>query len=270
MEERLQKIMAQAGIGSRRACEELIDSGRVTVNGKVAVLGTKADAQRDHILVDGKRISAPEPFKYIALNKPRNVISAVTSPDPRPTVRDLIPLEGRLYPVGRLDIESEGLILLTNDGELANRITHPRYGCEKEYRALVGRTPDARQFDAWRNGVVLEDGYRTAPAVVQIDGQGPQGTWLRVVMKEGRKRQIRDIGDRLGIPILRLQRVRIGSVTLGKLKIREWRELSPHEVLELKKLTQAPKSRGASPASGTRRPPRVTSPGKPRGPRRET
>ncbi|OQY32225.1 MAG: hypothetical protein B6243_07625, partial [Anaerolineaceae bacterium 4572_5.2] len=130
MEERLQKILARAGLGSRRGCEEFITAGRVTVNGKRATLGQKADAAKDKITFDGKEISLPKGFVYIALNKPRGVISAVTSPDPRPTVRDLIPIERRIYPVGRLDIESEGLILMTDDGELANKLSHPRYGHE--------------------------------------------------------------------------------------------------------------------------------------------
>jgi 23S rRNA pseudouridine2605 synthase len=231
--------MANAGIASRRASEELIREGRVTVNGATAELGMKADPEKDHILVDGRRVSSAEPLRYVALNKPRNVISTVTSPDPRPTVRDLVSLEGRLYPVGRLDIESEGLILLTNDGDLANRITHPRFGCEKEYRVLVPRNPDEKQLAAWRNGVVLEDGHRTGPAQVKIDSEGPRGTWLKVVMKEGRKRQIREIGDQLGLPVIRLLRVRIGTLLLGKLKPRQWRELTAREVAELKSLGEA-------------------------------
>jgi 23S rRNA pseudouridine2605 synthase len=265
MTDRLQKILARAGIGSRRACEEFIAQGRVTVNGKVAALGDKADPERDHITLDGKRLRAAEKLIYVALHKPRNVISAVTSPDPRPTVRELIPLEGRLYPVGRLDIESEGLILLTNDGELANRVTHPRYGCEKEYRALVPRAPDAQQLEIWRNGVVLEDGYKTAPASVRLVSETPRGAWLQIIMKEGRKRQIREIGERIGLPVLRLQRVRIGNVTLGKLKVREWRELSAREVADLKKLAQP--AAGKPPASGGRAP-RGSAPPAPR--RRKT
>ena len=231
--DRLQKILAQAGIASRRACEEMIKAGRVKVNGEVAVLGMKADSKSDRITLDGQRIRSAEPLRYIALNKPPNVISAVESPDPRQTVRDLIPIEGRLYPVGRLDIESEGLILLTNDGELANRLTHPRYGTEKEYRVLVPKEPDSRQLGAWRHGVVLEDGYRTRPARVRIKSQTPRGVWLRVMMKEGRKRQIREIGAQLGMPVLRLQRVRIGTLRLGHLKPREWRDLSRAEITAL-------------------------------------
>lgn len=238
MQDRLQKILARAGFGSRRACEKLIAQGRVTVNGKTATLGDKADPQKDHIRLDGQPIGSPEPLKYIALFKPRGVISAVKSPDPRPTVRDLVPASERLYPVGRLDVDSEGLILLTNDGALANRLTHPRYGIEKEYRVLIPRTPDQEQLAIWQRGVVLEDGYRTAPAKVWVESESPRGTWIRVVMKEGRKRQIREIGERIGLPVLRLVRIRIGSLRLGKMKARQWRELTNQEIRSLKKLGQ--------------------------------
>jgi 23S rRNA pseudouridine2605 synthase len=234
MEERIQKILARAGFGSRRACEELIAAGRVRVNGQIAVLGDKADSQRDKIHVDGKPLQAAEPFVYIALNKPRGVLSAVTTPDPRPTVLDLVEVPERVYPVGRLDADSEGLILLTNDGDLANRLTHPRYGHEKEYRVLVSRRPDAVQLAAWRRGVVLEDGYHTAPAGVSLDAPAGKGAWLRVILREGRKRQIRETGAQIGLPVVRILRVRIGSLQLGNLKPREWRHLSAAEVAALK------------------------------------
>jgi 23S rRNA pseudouridine2605 synthase len=238
MEERLQKILARAGLGSRRASEELISSGRVRVNGQVAVLGSKADPERDRIEVDGRPINLAEPLAYIAIYKPRGVISAVQSPDPRPTVRDLVPVPGHLYPVGRLDIESEGLMLLTNDGELANRLTHPRYGHEKEYRVLVARRPDEEQLETWRRGVVLEDGYRTRPAEVRFESIAGKGTWLRVIMREGRKRQIRETGQLLGLPVVKIIRVRIGTLQLGSLKPREWRHLSQAEVASLKGETE--------------------------------
>jgi 23S rRNA pseudouridine2605 synthase len=235
MEDRLQKILARAGIGSRRDCDALIEQGRVTVNGQVATPGTKADPRKDTILMDGRRIAAPEPLKYIAFHKPRGIISAVESPDPRPTVLDLVPSDTRLFPVGRLDTESEGLILLTNDGDLANRITHPRYGIEKEYKALVAGRPDDRQLEAWRRGVVLEDGHRTLPAKVRVEEHYGDNTWLRIIMHEGRKRQIREIGEQIGLPVLRLVRVRIGPLQLGNLKLRQYRELSVGEIIALKK-----------------------------------
>jgi 23S rRNA pseudouridine2605 synthase len=246
MEIRLQKIMAQAGIGSRRACEKLIEGGLVTVNGQKATLGMKADPDVDRIKVKGEPIRPVERLVYIALNKPRGVISAVTSPDPRPTVRDLVDHPGRLYPVGRLDIESEGLILLTNDGELANRLSHPRYGHEKEYKILVAKRPDEKQLTAWKNGVVLEDGYRTKPARVKMAGTKGKGAWLKVTLKEGRKRQIREMGKFTGLPIVRITRVRVGSLWLGNLKPRQWRHLTQDEVQELKGTQVRPKSKKGS------------------------
>ena len=234
MQERIQKILARAGYGSRRTCEEIIAAGRVHVNGRVAQLGEKADLQTDQIQVDGRVVEAPEALVYIALNKPRGVISAVSSPDSRPTVRDLVDVSERIYPVGRLDVDSEGLILLTNDGELANRLTHPRYQHEKEYRVLVARRPDAQQLETWQRGVVLGDGYRTAPAKIWIDAPAGKGTWLRVVLKEGRKRQIREVGSQLGLPVVKILRVRIGTLHLGNLKPREWRFLTSEEIAELK------------------------------------
>ena len=227
--------MARAGIASRRASEKLIEQGLVTVNGQRATLGMKADPEKDRIEVKGERISSAEPLVYIALNKPRGVISAAKSPDPRPTVLDLVNHKARLYPVGRLDIESEGLILLTNDGTLAQRLTHPRHGHEKEYSILVAQRPDEKQLTAWRNGVVLEDGYRTKPVKVRITGTKGKGAWLKVILKEGRKRQIREMGRLTGLPIVKITRTRIGSLRLGNLKPRQWRHLTPDEISELKK-----------------------------------
>ena len=159
MGERLQKILARAGYGSRRSCEELISAGRVRVNGQAVGLGDKADAAKDKITVDGRAVKQAESLVYVALYKPRGVISTVSDPDLRPAVRDLVPVEGTLYPVGRLDFDSEGLVLMTNDGDLANKLTHPRYEHEKEYRVLVAKHPDPEQLNLWRRGVVLEDGF---------------------------------------------------------------------------------------------------------------
>jgi 23S rRNA pseudouridine2605 synthase len=234
MEERLQKILAYSGYGSRRSCEELITAGRVTVNGQVAILGSKADIQKDQIKLDGRLIKQPEAFQYIALYKPRGVLSAVTAPDPRPTVRALVPVDGSLYPVGRLDVDSEGLILLTNDGELANQLTHPRYGHEKEYRVLLARHPDEKQLTAWRHGVVLEDGYHSSPVHVEVESHSGKGTWVRVIMTEGRKRQIRDTCRQIGLPVVTIIRIRIGSLRLGTLKPNQWRHLTPAEIRGLK------------------------------------
>ncbi len=234
MEERLQKILALAGYGSRRSCEEIILAGRVTVNGEPVHLGSKADIHKDKIKLDGKLIKPPEAFQYIALYKPRGVLSAVSSPDPRQTVIDLVPVNAHLYPVGRLDVDSEGLILLTNDGELANQLTHPRFEHEKEYRVLLARHPDDKQLSAWRHGVVLEDGYHSSPVQVEIESHSGKGTWVRVVMKEGRKRQIRDTCRQIGLPVVSIIRVRIGNLRLGTLKIGQWRQLTPAEIKSLK------------------------------------
>ncbi len=234
MDERLQKILAHAGYGSRRACEEIIAAGRVRVNGQPVGLGDKADPETDRITVDGHPVKAAEPLVYIALHKPRGVLSTVDAPDPRPTVRDLVPLPGTLYPVGRLDVDSEGLILLTNDGELANRLTHPRYGHQKEYKVLVARQPDHEQLDAFRHGVVLEDGYRTAPVLARVESLYGKGAWLNLVLPEGRKRQIRETCAQIGLPVVKIIRVRIGTLRLGNLKPREWRNLTDAEVAALK------------------------------------
>jgi 23S rRNA pseudouridine2605 synthase len=237
-EERLQKILARAGVGSRRSNEELIVQGRVTVNGVTAQLGMKADPAKDRIMVDRKLIPTAEQPVYIALHKPRGVLSDVETDDPRTTVRQLVDLPGHLFSVGRLDIDSEGLILLTNDGDLANHLTHPRYGHEKEYKVLVATHPDLKQLSAWRRGVVLEDEYKTAPAKVDVEAAAGKGTWLRVIMKEGKKRQIREIGQTIGLPVVKIIRVRIGTLQLGNLKPREWRKLTDAEISSLKESTR--------------------------------
>lgn len=245
MEERLQKLLAQAGHGSRRACEDLITQGRVRVNGERALLGQKADPARDTITLDGERLAAPGKLIYILLHKPRGVISSLEAQGERKTVVDLVPerirRNARLYPVGRLDLDSEGAILLTNDGDLTNTLTHPRYGVEKEYRVLVKGQPDGERLDAWRRGVVIEnretgERYRSRPARVRREESGAHETsWLRVIVKEGKKHELRDIGLTLGLPVERLIRVRLGSLELGELRVREWRELTPAEVRALKR-----------------------------------
>jgi 23S rRNA pseudouridine2605 synthase len=248
MEERLQKILASAGYGSRRACEDLIASGRVQVNGETATLGTKADMEVDRIQVDGKPIRGMEELAYVMIYKPRGVVSTVRAPDPRPAVRELVPVPGSLYPVGRLDVDSEGLLLLTNDGDLANRLTHPRYQHEKEYQVLVARHPDQEQLEAWRRGVVLEDGFHTQPAQVAVSGKQGKGTWLRVILKEGHKRQIRETGRVTGLPVVKIIRVREENLKLGNLKPSQWRFLSPQEVAALKAIG-TPKTRRKSAGS---------------------
>jgi len=236
MSERLQKILAQAGYGSRRACEDFISAGRVRVNGTIAELGQKVDPAVDKITVDGKPIAAAEALVYIALHKPRNVLSTVEAEvgDGRKTVRDLVEVPDHIHPVGRLDYESEGLVLMTNDGDLTNKLTHPRYGHEKEYRVLVAKRPDQEQLEAWRRGVILEDGYKTASVDVRFEETQGKGAWVRVVMKEGRKHQIRETCKQLGLPVVRILRTRIGTLRLGNLKPRQWRYLTITEIKELK------------------------------------
>ncbi len=240
MEERLQKILARAGFGSRRACEELIRQGRVTVNGQVARIGQKADPDRDRIAVDGSPLRLKQSHTYIALHKPRGVLSDEGDGTGRvPMARDLLPLSEHLFPVGRLDLRSEGLLLFTDDGELADRLTHPRYEHEKEYHALVEGVPGEETLRKWRRGVFL-DGSRTAPAEVSVLRREGNQTWLRIVLYEGRKRQIRRVAAMLGHPVHRLIRVRIGPVHLGNLKPGEWRHLTERELRELDRIKRKP------------------------------
>jgi 23S rRNA pseudouridine2605 synthase len=239
-QERLQKILARAGYGSRRSAEGLIEAGRVTVNGQVAQIGGKADAARDAIKVDGARIGAATKFEYYAVYKPRGVISTTGGPEPRAKVVDLVPGGRHMHLVGRLDLDSEGLMLLTNDGELTQRVSHPRFEQEKEYRVLLARHPSSEQLDAWRRGVVLEDGTRTRPAEVRVETLFGKGAWLRVVMHEGHKRQIREVATTLGLPVVKLIRVRIASLRVGSLKPGDYRALTEDEVTALK-LGEKPK-----------------------------
>ncbi len=271
MEERLQKLMARANVGSRRENEAVIAAGRVTVNGRLAKLGDKADPAVDRVEVDGRVLFSPnqppgEPLIYIALNKPRGVISSLEDEmaEGRTTVRDLIQLEGdnaaaHIYPVGRLDKPSEGLVLMTNDGALAHRLTHPRYGHEKAYDVTVeGRMPD-RALEQWRRGVML-DGRITAPAPIEVLERTAENTRLRVILREGRKRQIRRVAAALGYPVQRLIRERIGPLTLGDLRPGEWRHLTDSEVRELRRsAAAAPVSRSpVAPRVKPKKDPRAT------------
>jgi 23S rRNA pseudouridine2605 synthase len=236
MEERLQKILSRHGYGSRREAEKYISDGKVTVNGKTAIIGQKADENSDTIKVGNRvlRKSKRENI-YIAFNKPRGVISDIVKVRNEKIVRDFIDVPEHIFIVGRLDKDSEGLMLLTNDGDLANQLTHPRYEHEKEYDVLLNRTPDEKQLKAWSNGVVLADGARTGKARVDIVYQDSKGCWVRVVMKEGKKRQIRETAARIGLFVKRIIRKRIGSLELGDLGKGKWRYLSQKEINNLKK-----------------------------------
>jgi 23S rRNA pseudouridine2605 synthase len=231
--ERLQKYLARTGIASRRKCEDLIRSGRVTVNGQVASLGQKVIGSEDQVRLDGELITDTERLVYIIMNKPRGVLSSLQSQGGHPTVIDLLEIKERVYPVGRLDLESQGLILLTNDGDLANQLSHPRYGHEKEYRVLLNRLPDSSQLKAWRSGVVLSTGERTAPAKVYLEKNQGERPWIRVTMRQGMKRQIRKSAQALGLHVNKLIRVRFGSLKLNGLRSGEWRYLSTNEIRDI-------------------------------------
>jgi pseudouridine synthase len=237
--ERLQKILSQAGIASRRASERLMLDGRVTVNGAtVRELGSKADPAHDDIRVDGRRIRLPERHRYLLLNKPRGFVTTRSDPQKRPTVIDLIGSREYVYPVGRLDYDSEGLLLLTNDGDLAARLTHPRHGVERVYEALVLGVPDDHDLARLRGGIVI-DGRRTLPARVEVirdrhRAPGPRasaaGARLRITIREGRNRQVRQMCEAIGHPIEHLARVAIGPLHDTRLKPGHWRELTAREV----------------------------------------
>jgi 23S rRNA pseudouridine2605 synthase len=247
-EDRLQKILARAGVASRRKVEELIVEGRVTVNGKVAVLGDKADPASDSIKVDGKRIVPQTHHHYLVLNKPKGFMSTVSDPEGRPTVIDLIPPQFRkaLVPVGRLDFQTEGLLLLTDDGEFAQRVSHPRYGCRKTYAVKVKGEPLEAELDKLRQGVVI-DGVRTSPCRIK-SRRGPAGgretegnTWWTVELFEGRTRQIREMFFRIEHPVQKLRRVAIGNLEDETLPLGACRELTPREVEMLRHGTSEPK-----------------------------
>jgi 23S rRNA pseudouridine2605 synthase len=228
--ERLQKVLASAGIASRRDCEEFISAGRVSVNGKVVLVpGTRVDPEQDEIVVDGRPIGQISPRTYVMLNKPVGVVSTADDPQGRPTVVELVDLPQRLFSVGRLDYDSEGLLLMTDDGELTQRLTHPSYQIEKEYRALLDQVPSPEAIREWRSGVLM-DGVPTAPAWVDVLERGEDGVWVRVVLHEGRKRQIREVAKQLGYEVLRLIRVREGPIVLGDLPAGEWRALTDEQV----------------------------------------
>ncbi len=229
MAERLHKVLAHAGVASRRAAERLMQEGRVSVNGEVVrTLGALVDPQHDAITVDGRIVAAGEAPQYVMLNKPVGYVSTAHDERGRPTVLDLVQASGRLYPVGRLDADSEGLILLTNDGDFALRVTHPRYGVDKEYRVLVRGLPDPAAIAHLRDGVQLPEGY-ARPVAVEVLGREGQRTWLRIVLRQGWKRQVRRILAAVGHSVERLIRVRIGELALGDLPVGRWRALSAAE-----------------------------------------
>jgi 23S rRNA pseudouridine2605 synthase len=225
--ERLQKVLARVGIGSRRTCEDLIAEERVRVNGEIAELGRRVDPDHDLVEVDGAPIGIRPGLVHYLLNKPTGVVTTASDPQGRPTVIELVPAEPRVFPVGRLDLDTEGLLLLTNDGELANRIAHPSHGVEKEYLAQVRGTPSRSALRALREGIELEDG-RTAPAQASMaDGL------VKLTIHEGRNRQVRRMLEEIGHPVERLIRTRIGPIADRRLPPGEWRPLTPKELRAL-------------------------------------
>jgi len=274
---RLQKILSQAGVASRRAAEKLIAEGRVSVNGTtIREMGTKADPASDDVRVDGRRIKSAQRVRYILLNKPAGYVTTRSDPQRRPTVIDLLRgVREYVYPAGRLDYDTEGLLLLTNDGDLAARLTHPRHGVERTYEARVAGMPDAQAIERLRNGIAL-DGRRTLPADVVLLNRGRAGpasafaatqlrrdkkaghggreerdALLRMTIREGRNRQVRRMCEAVGHPVRALRRVRIGPLEDRTLKPGQWRDLSPAEIRQL----QIAASRSTVPADlrGTRR-----------------
>jgi len=238
--ERLQKFLARAGVASRRACEELIRAGRVQVNGKtVTKLGTRVDPQRDDVDVDGRKVEPPVSLVTIMLNKPAGYVTTCSDERGRPTVLDLVPKNlGPLHPIGRLDMDTEGLLLLTNDGELTYRLTHPKFEVEKEYVADVEGIPGDSALQRLREGVEI-DGHKTAPAQVKLEKASRRGAVLRVRIHEGRKRQVKRMLSAVGHPVRRLRRVRMGPIRLGNLPLGNTRPLSPEEVNALRRCAEA-------------------------------
>lgn len=224
---KLQKYLAAAGIASRRKAEELIAAKKVTVNGSVAKIGDRMTPGEDQVLLEGKPVKPEEP-KYYLLNKPFGYLSTAYDPEGRKTVLDLVPSSVRIYPVGRLDYDSEGLILLTNDGDLAYHYTHPKFEVEKTYHVLVNGQPSEADLNRLRKGVLLEDG-RTAPAKITILENADGRSWIEVVIHEGRKRQVRRMFEHIQSPVVRLIRVRMGDLELGNLKPGAWQEISASE-----------------------------------------
>ena len=234
--ERLQKFMAACGVASRRKCEEIITDGRVKVNGTVVdVLGTTVDPQRDVVTVDGRKITRPVGPVYIMLYKPDAVVSTASDPEGRKTVLDCVSPESRLYPVGRLDYHTEGLILLTNDGEAAYRLTHPKYEIEKEYIAVIKGQVSRPEILKLQSGVVI-DGVKTAPSKVAVVDMSEHTITLSVIIHEGRNRQVRKMFEAIDKEVIKLTRIRMGELFLGNMSVGDSRELNRVEIAYINKL----------------------------------
>ena len=255
MHERLQKILSRAGVASRRAAETAIVEGRVSVNGEtVRELGTRADAGRDDIRVDGVRVQPARAAVYLLLNKPKGVVSTRQDPEGRPTVMDLVPAVAGLFPVGRLDVGTEGLLLLTNDGAFAERVAHPRYEVARVYHAKVRRVPEAETLERMRPGVRVDGDVLTVDAVRVLEAEN--NSWLEIVLHEGKHHEVRRLLEAVGHPVSKLRRVGLGPLTARGLKPGQFRSLTPAEVRGLLAPPAArPRPAGAS-RERRRRPPR--------------
>ena len=244
--ERLQKIMARGGVASRRACEELIAAGRVRVNGKIVTeLGATADARRDKIELDGKLVLR-ESFVYAVLQKPRGYMSTMSDPEGRPTIVELLKkLDGRVFPVGRLDFATSGVLLITNDGEFSNALTHPSKRVPKTYVVKVQGEMTEREMEQWRKGIQLEDGM-TQPAELVFDRYEDKKTWFELTIYEGRNQQIRRMGEATGFEVMRLSRLSFAGISGEKLKPGAVRHLSYRELVDLKKVFGVPRKTAAS------------------------
>jgi 23S rRNA pseudouridine2605 synthase len=240
VEVRLQKVIADSGLASRRKAEELISQGRVTVNGRVVCeLGTKVDPARDHVKVDGRHLKPVPPQTFLMLNKPRNIMSTMNDPGGRSTIADLLPgVRMRVFPVGRLDFDSEGLVLLTNDGELAQRLLHPRHHVPKTYLIKVKGMLDGEDIGVLEKGVMLDDG-RTGPAIIKKVGKATENSWLEITIFEGRKHQVKRMLEAVGHPVLKLRRVRFGPLTLGDLPTGQYRYLTDREANSIRSLVDS-------------------------------
>ncbi len=236
---RLNKFLAQAGLASRREADRMIEEGRVAVNGEVIqTLGHKIEEERDRVEVDGIKIKQEKKRYYVMLNKPPGYLVSLKDSFGRPKVRDLLPtLKGRVFPVGRLDSDSEGLLLLTNDGGLAFRLTHPRFKIKKVYLVRVKGTPESSDLRRLKRGIIL-DGKKTAPARIKLLSSSSRESFLRVEIHEGRKREIRRLFDVIGHKVIELQRIEFGSLSLGKLRKGKWRSLDRSEIDKLKALVK--------------------------------
>ncbi len=258
MEVRLQKLIASTGLASRRKAEVLIARGHVTVNGKVVTeLGTKVDPDRDHVKVDGKHLTSAQPFVYLMLNKPKNVMSTLDDPGGRTTVKDFLRgVSVRVFPVGRLDFDSEGLMLLTNHGDLAQALLHPRYHVPKTYLIKVKGVLTDEEIGQLQRGVKLEDGM-TSPAVVKKIKRAESNSWLEITIREGRKHQVKRMLESVGHMVIKLMRVRMGPLALGNLEPGEFRFLTDREANALRELVEqrvASVEKGEEPMAGPKRP----------------